>query len=262
MKFPQRILAALLPIPTALVCLSACAAPFAVGQETPTETAAESTDIRAHYDALVTTLLDRLDTLRADTAATTETLLARIQALEAALESLDIPLPSPPPTTASTDTSAESPPADGTDALPDTIASPPETIRPPETDETEPPREAVGFRYTIRDGAATITGYGGDLTDTRLIIPSTLDDCPVTRIADRAFEGAPLTSVTLPATLTHIGWFAFSGCPRLCTVTIPASVEHIDYGAFDACPNLLILCPAASYAARYAAASALPHVEV
>ncbi len=259
-----------------LLSLGACANP-PEGSDRPECT---TEDLRAHYDTLVVTLQGELAALRTDTYITTETLLARIEALEAALKSLGVSLPdgaiTSPPSDSATDTlprpvdsdtqEATAPPPESSpiddflsesDTVADTGSA---TTSSPETADTCP----AELLYVIENGTATVTGcrFDREHPERNLSVPATLGGYPVTRIADNAFEGASLESVTLPASVTRIGWFAFLNCDALRTVTLPASVKHIDYGAFDGCPRLTIYCPRGSYAARYATASALPVVEV
>jgi hypothetical protein len=81
----------------------------------------------------------------------------------------------------------------------------------------------------------------------------------VTAIADEAFRGCAVTEVTLPDTVTDIGWLTFADCPVLRTVTLPASVTSIGYGAFDHSPAVTLRCPPASYAAAWAESFGIPH---
>ena len=110
----------------------------------------------------------------------------------------------------------------------------------------------VQFEYTVTNGVATLTAYRGEETEVR--IPNTLGGYPVASIADKAFENnTKLSSVTIPAGVSKIGWFAFSGCVFLTDVTLPASLQSIDYGAFENCSSALtVRCPSGSYAQQYA----------
>ncbi len=103
--------------------------------------------------------------------------------------------------------------------------------------------------------------YSGEI-----VIPSTISYngvlYSVTSILDFAFMYSSLTSVTLPNSVTSIGYsafcfctnlvaiiipnrlnsighFAFSGCIGLDSITIPKSVTSIMYNAFDGCTGLI-----------------------
>ncbi len=117
-------------------------------------------------------------------------------------------------------------------------------------EETEPPPPTAAFDYTARGATVSIDAYAG--TAGEVVIPNYITGIPVTRIGDDAFRGTPVTAVTLPDSVTEIGWFAFADCPNLQKITLPASLTSIAYGAFDGCPRLTLLCPSDSYAARYA----------
>ena len=123
------------------------------------------------------------------------------------------------------------------------------------SEESDGGEEQVMLHYELREGKAVITGAEGDLT--LLSIPETGDGYPVIAIGERAFEGKSIVSVTLPAGMNEIGWFAFAECSRLLTVSIPASVVTIHYGAFDGSNALTIRCPKGSYAAEFAASFGL-----
>ena len=61
----------------------------------------------------------------------------------------------------------------------------------------------------------------------------------VTSIGYEAFRGCTgLTSVTIGNSVTSIGKYAFGGCTGLTSLTIPHSVKSVGSGAFENCSNL------------------------
>lgn len=60
----------------------------------------------------------------------------------------------------------------------------------------------------------------------------------VTRLNDFLFEGAPLTSITLPDSLETIGNGTFAQCYVLDEITLPPSVQQIGREAFAGCQRL------------------------
>ena len=81
---------------------------------------------------------------------------------------------------------------------------------------------------------------GCDESATELVIPVTIDDLPVTVIAQGAFHShANLTSVTAPSTLTYISRWAFRYCSQLQSVDLSQSaVTDIGQQAFQGCGKL------------------------
>lgn len=64
----------------------------------------------------------------------------------------------------------------------------------------------------------TITKYTG--TESTVILPSTINSWPVTKIGEAAFQdNTTITSVTIPANVTEIGSNAFADCTNLTSVT-------------------------------------------
>ena len=111
------------------------------------------------------------------------------------------------------------------------------------------------FEYSVLDGKVTITGYNGN--DTEVVIPSEIENLPVTNIGERCFaECSSLTSIEIPDSVTDIGTEAFSYCINLENVTIPNSVTHIGISAFAGCqsieritvPNSVVGIDASSFA--------------
>lgn len=86
-----------------------------------------------------------------------------------------------------------------------------------------------------------ITGYnaGDDATDTVIVIPSEIEDVPVTQIAASAFNGkSTLTEVIIPDTVEIISNAAFINCTSLKIAVIPDSVKIIGDSAFQGCTSL------------------------
>ena len=99
------------------------------------------------------------------------------------------------------------------------------------------------FVYVIHNGYAKIVEYEG--SNTELVIPSTIHGYIVKYVGDNddIYENfpiteTPITSVTIPNTVTEIGINAFRNCEYLTTVNIPDSVTTIDENAFRDCKSL------------------------
>jgi PKD repeat protein len=60
----------------------------------------------------------------------------------------------------------------------------------------------------------------------------------VTRIGPESFVQTGITGITLPGTITSIGYQAFNGGTLLENVTIPSSITNIETYAFADCPSL------------------------
>lgn len=93
-----------------------------------------------------------------------------------------------------------------------------------------------GFTYTIQGGQVTITGYTGP--DGAVTIPATISGLPVTSIGDSAFFDDDITAVTIPDSVTNIGFLAFGECGELGSVSIPDSVTSLGGLVFDGCSSL------------------------
>lgn len=83
-----------------------------------------------------------------------------------------------------------------------------------------------------------ILGYTGN--ETHLILPTTINNYPVTEILYGAFNNCTrLTTVEIPNSVTTIGKFAFANCTSLQSIVIPTSVTLIDHYTFQNCSNLV-----------------------
>ena len=99
---------------------------------------------------------------------------------------------------------------------------------------------------TVEDGNTVYNSRNGcnaiiETSSNKLIAgcKNTTIPASVTSIGNYAFSGCSgLTSVEIPTNVTSIGDNAFSGCTGLISVTIPASVTSIGVGAFIFCGQL------------------------
>lgn len=94
-------------------------------------------------------------------------------------------------------------------------------------------QDGLYLYVVLEDGTAGITGYLGD--ETPLVIPSVLDDLPVTAIGAYAFEYAALTSVVIPEGVTVIDRKAFAAASALKEITLPSTLWEIGEEAFIGC---------------------------
>ena len=77
--------------------------------------------------------------------------------------------------------------------------------------------------------------FKGELPNDKSIV---LEDGTIS-IAEEAFSGLGITSLTLPNSVSIIDKRAFGGCKELQTATIPSSIRAIGIGAFANCTNLM-----------------------
>ncbi len=89
--------------------------------------------------------------------------------------------------------------------------------------------------YKIVDGHAEVVSRGYDYVEGDVVIPATVDydntTYDVTKIADvdyrGAFEGCEnLTSITIPASITSIGYWAFYDCSNLTSVNYTGTIAQ------------------------------------
>ncbi len=82
------------------------------------------------------------------------------------------------------------------------------------------PAPASDLTYETTENGVVITGYtGGEIV---VVIPDTIEDRPVTAIAEKAFEGkGNLRAISVPDSVTSIGRGAFAGCKGLTSLRTP-----------------------------------------
>ncbi len=94
-----------------------------------------------------------------------------------------------------------------------------------------------GLSYAVYGDCVSITGCDKSVTTVK--IPATIEDKPVTGIADEAFSWCEsLTGVTFPDSLTSIGRHAFEHCGALKTAKLPRGLKTIGTRAFAYCKSL------------------------
>lgn len=98
------------------------------------------------------------------------------------------------------------------------------------------PAPSSDFKVMICSGGLEILAYTGN--STHVVIPAYISGGAVVRIADGAFEGTLIESVTFPHTLQEIGKFAFENCTALTEIIVPGNVKVIQEGAFLNCSSV------------------------
>ncbi len=99
---------------------------------------------------------------------------------------------------------------------------------------TEPAlKDEYGVGYQINsDGTLAVTSYDGK--DMDVSIPIDFENKTVRNIAQSAFKGSDIESVTMPDGMKTIDGYAFALCKKLNVVNIPEGVTLIDQNAFFA----------------------------
>lgn len=96
--------------------------------------------------------------------------------------------------------------------------------------------EQDGITYYIQNGEATLMSGAGAAGD--VVIPSTVEGCPVTKINDYAFRESLIASVNMPETIVALGESIFYNCKNLGSVSLPNSIRAISQYCFYGCAFL------------------------
>ena len=98
--------------------------------------------------------------------------------------------------------------------------------------------EPSGVAYALSEDKtyAKVVGYNGG--ETTVVIADTYQSVPVTRIDNDAFALRSIVSVSIPETVTTIGFSAFYYCTKLQQITLPGSLQAIGGSAFEHCDSL------------------------
>lgn len=96
------------------------------------------------------------------------------------------------------------------------------------------------IKYSVEEGHLVVAGYdrAGFSGVAKIVSRITYkgNTYEVLKIASSAFlDCKGLTSITIPSSVTTIGYNAFSDCTGLTSITIPSSVTSIGERAFSGC---------------------------
>ncbi len=93
-----------------------------------------------------------------------------------------------------------------------------------------------GYIFYISGNNNYLLGYTGE--DTELSLPASCKGNDYSIYKYAFYERYDITSVTIPDSVTSIGYRAFAGCTGLTSITIPDSVKSIGDSAFEGCSSL------------------------
>ena len=94
------------------------------------------------------------------------------------------------------------------------------------------------FEYRKKDEEIIITGLRKGVHDTSIVIPDSIDNMPVTEIADEAFKENSITDIEIGKNIKAIGEKAFSECKELKYVIWNCNCDKISDYCFSNCSAL------------------------
>ena len=98
------------------------------------------------------------------------------------------------------------------------------------------------FTYELlSDNTYSIKAKNKNLLSGRLVIPSSYQGTPVTKIAANGFSGCNVTWVDVLSGIKTIEYGAFKNCSMLLDINFPETLEYIGADAFYGCENLALI---------------------
>lgn len=94
------------------------------------------------------------------------------------------------------------------------------------------------FEYRKKGEEIIITGLRKGVHDTSIVIPDSIDNMPVTEIADEAFKESSITDIEIGKNIKTIGGKAFSECKELKYVIWNSNSDKISDYCFSNCSAL------------------------
>lgn len=108
--------------------------------------------------------------------------------------------------------------------------------------------------YYYVTGGVAFSYQGEDKTMTEYVIPDSFDGEPVTQLWGSFANCTNLERVTIPDTVTYIGYSVFKNCTALKEIALPAALENIEESAFEGSGLVSVTLPATlvdSYASTF-----------
>ena len=100
--------------------------------------------------------------------------------------------------------------------------------------------DTLGLQFKVNSDGTTCTLIDGrSVTQTEIVIPSTIEGLKVVAIDKNAFYGCTtLISITIPNGVTSLGDYAFQNCSNLKSISIPNSLTSFGYDIGYNCSSL------------------------
>ncbi len=92
--------------------------------------------------------------------------------------------------------------------------------------------------YEIKDGQATAVSADKEKLSGQVIIPQSIEGCPVTELGNYLFKGSSITKAEVPEGVKKINYGAFDDCKSLEEISLPESLEIIGGYTFFQCSML------------------------